>query len=133
MVIVNALIRTSAYFMHIQAPPDTPSFGGVLANLLLISVVIPFIETVFLTPILIIGIKIIKNINITSTIAALIIGITHSKPIWPYFIIYTIMFYFFSIFYLTRLKISFTNGFIAGFLPHLLNNSILALGAFIDA
>lgn len=130
MVIVNVFINASAYLIQIHEKPETPKFGNALSDLVLISVIIPFTETIIISILLILCKKIFQNNNLASAIVAIMIGFTHSKPFFPYFIIFTVMFYFYSIFYLTRLKISYTNGFIAAFIPHALNNSIIGITSY---
>lgn len=130
--VVNIFIKTLAVILTINNGPEEIKTNLSMIESVVVSIIVPFIETLFLAVFLILFKIILKNNMYIAIIIAIIAGLTHSKQDWTHFFIYAAMFYLFALFYLTRSKISFFNGFIAAFVPHLLNNSIIAIFAYYD-
>ncbi len=131
-VIANIFIKTLAVFLTINYGPEEIKTNLSVIESVVVSIIVPFIETLLLAVFLILFKIILKNNMFIAIIIAIVAGLTHSKQDWTHFFIYAAMFYLFALFYLTRSKISFANGFIAAFVPHLLNNSMIALFAYYD-
>jgi hypothetical protein len=126
--LVNLIINVFAFLLKINnGPEDFKLKMTLLEEIVVIGLITPLLETMIIVIILHIlnSIEKIKKYSILITSCS--IALVHSKADWTGFFIIFLMFYLFSIFYITRSKISFSNGYVAAYVPHAVNNTMISI------